>query len=61
VSRSGIYREAIANASRPQFKEVVLQIDGIDLSKLGIGDASLYTPGPCHVRSTHAFATTSVY
>jgi hypothetical protein len=29
--------------STPSFKEVALQIDGVDLSKLGIGDASLYT------------------
>jgi hypothetical protein len=44
-----------------RFAEVAPQIEGVDRSNLGIGDASLYTPGPCDIRSTHAFATTSVY
>jgi hypothetical protein len=43
VSRSGIDREAIMQYATPRFKEAALQGDGVDLSKLGIGDASLYT------------------
>jgi hypothetical protein len=56
LSRPGIYREAFTTTL--SFKEAVLQVDGIDLSKLCSGDASLYTPNLCDVRSTHAFVTT---